>query len=113
MHEMGIAASVLDIVRQYVPEARGPLVRRVTVRVGELAGVQTDSLRFCFEAIIAGTPYQSAALCRCGTEFPSAALLAACPACGSADATFVGGSELSVAEVELDDEHDSAGQVMP
>ena len=124
MQEMGIAASVLDIVRQYVPEAQAPLVRRVTVRVGELAGVQTDSLRFCFEAIVAGTPYQSAALAieyiaavracrRCGTEFPSAALLAACPACGSAEAPLVGGSELSVAEVELDDEHDSAGQVMP
>ena len=80
MHEMGIAASVLDLVRQDVPVIQGPLVRRVTVRVGELAGVQADSLRFCFEALVAGTPYQSAALaieqlaamraCRgCGTEF--------------------------------------------
>ena len=48
MHEMGIAESVLDIVRQYVPEARGPLVRRVTVRVGEHAGVPVDSAPVLF-----------------------------------------------------------------
>jgi hydrogenase nickel incorporation protein HypA/HybF len=118
MHEMGIAASVLDIVRQHVPDAAAPLVRRVTLRVGELAGVQADSLRFCFEAIVAGTPYQSATLAidyvaatrrcrRCLTEFPAPGLLAACTACGSSDAPLVGGSELSVTEVELDDEDDS------
>jgi hydrogenase nickel incorporation protein HypA/HybF len=62
MHEMGIAASILDIVRQYVPEDRGRLVRRVTLRVGEFAAVQVDSLRFCFEAIVADTAYNAASL---------------------------------------------------
>jgi hydrogenase nickel incorporation protein HypA/HybF len=88
---MGIAASVLDIVRQYVPEPRGPLVRRVTVRVGELAGVQVDSLRFCFEAIVAATPYQAASL-----------------AIERVPAT----SEMSVSELELDDDDEGVeGQV--
>jgi hydrogenase nickel incorporation protein HypA/HybF len=86
MHEMGIAESVLDIVRQYVPEARGRLVRRVTVRVGEFAGVQVDSLRFCFEAIVAGSPYQAASL-----------EIERVPAVG----------DLSVTELELDDEDQS------
>ncbi len=90
MHEMGIAESVLDIVRQYVPEARGPLVRRVTVRVGEHAGVQVDSLRFCFEAIVAGTVYEAAWLA-----------IERVPSVG----------DLSVTELELDDEdQDGAGE---
>ena len=88
---MGIASSVLDIVRQYVPEAQAPLVRRVSVRVGEMAGVQTESLAFCFEAIVAGTSLAGAALivemvpavraCRdCGERFGDSSFLAACPA---------------------------------
>lgn len=125
MHEMGLAASVLDIVRQYVPEAEAPLVRRVSLRVGELAGVQAESLRFCFEAIVAGTPYQTARLAieyiaavracrRCGTEFPGTEPLALCPECGGADAPLVGGADLAVTEVELADEDDEEGtQVRP
>jgi hydrogenase nickel incorporation protein HypA/HybF len=90
MHEMGIAESVLEIIRQYVPEPRGRLVRRVSVRVGEFAGVQADSLRFCFEAIVAGTPYQAASLA-----------IEPVPATG----------ELSVTELELEDEDRADGEV--
>jgi Zn finger protein HypA/HybF involved in hydrogenase expression len=32
------------------------------VRVGDLAGVVTESLDFCFGAIVAGTPYSRAFL---------------------------------------------------
>jgi hydrogenase nickel incorporation protein HypA/HybF len=117
---MGLAAGILDIVRQYVPEAQAPLVRRVTVRVGELAGVQTDSLRFCFDAMVSGTPYAAATLaieyiaavrtCRgCGTAFAGAAPFATCPSCGSGDAAWSGGADLSVAEVELVDEGGEEG----
>jgi hydrogenase nickel incorporation protein HypA/HybF len=115
MHEMGLAASVLDIVRQYVPEAQGPLVRRVGVRVGELAGVQTESLAFCFEAIVRGTPYEQAALAielvpalrvclACDQRFPSAAMLVSCSRCGSDRTRLEGGTDLRVVDVELDDE---------
>lgn len=119
MHEMGIAASVVDIVRQYVTDAQAPLVRRVHVRVGDLAGIQPESLAFCFEAIVAGTSFQGATLqiervpavraCRgCGERFAGESLLATCPACGSGEAPFVAGSELSVSELELDDEGETA-----
>ena len=115
MHEMGIASSVVDIVRQYVTDAQAPLVRKVCVRVGEMAGVQTESLAFCFDAIIAGTPLEGAALivelvpavraCRgCGERFGDSSFLATCPSCGSAEVPFVAGSELTVSELELDDE---------
>lgn len=114
MHEMGIAASVLDIVRDHVPDARGGQVRRVYVRVGELSGVQPDSLAFCFEAIVQGTPFRRARMvvervpavraCRtCGTRFAHGAPLTACPGCGGVDAPLVSGDELMVSEVELDE----------
>ena len=120
MHEMGIAASVVDIVRQHVTDDQAPLVRRICMRVGEMAGVQTESLAFCFEAIVAGTPLAGAALivevvpavraCRgCGERFGDSSFLATCPACGSAEVPFVSGAELTVSELELDDENEASG----
>ena len=62
MHELSVANSILDIVCRHVPAAQGPLVRAVRVCVGDGAGVLPDSLEFCFEAIVAATPYASARL---------------------------------------------------
>ena len=62
MHELSLATSILDIVRQYVPIDRAPAVRTVRVRVGDLAGVVPDSLAWCFSAIASETPYARASL---------------------------------------------------
>ncbi len=62
MHELGIATSILDIVRQHVPDERAGLVRRVRVRIGELAGVVPETLEFCFSVAVEGTAYRSAVL---------------------------------------------------
>jgi Zn finger protein HypA/HybF involved in hydrogenase expression len=59
---MGLAAAIADVVRQYLPEARAHLLRRVHVDVGDDAPVVAESLDFCFRAIVFGTPYESATL---------------------------------------------------
>lgn len=86
MHEMGIAAAIVEVVQRYVPEERARLVRRVHVGVGEETPVLPDSLDFCFKAIVMGTPYASATL----------------------DIHRVGSNELTVREVELADEGEAA-----
>ena len=51
MHEMGIANSILEAVRNEMrrrPESRAT---RVGVRLGELTAVDAESLRFCFDAL--------------------------------------------------------------
>ena len=57
MHEMGIACSILDAVAKAVANnavdkqaRRHPGVRatRVGVRIGELAAIDPEALRFCF-----------------------------------------------------------------
>jgi Zn finger protein HypA/HybF involved in hydrogenase expression len=48
MHELGVAQSILDIVRQYVPEDQERAVRAVKIRIGEMAGIVADSLEFAF-----------------------------------------------------------------
>lgn len=51
MHEMGIANSVLDAVRAEALRYPGGRVEKVGIRLGEYSGVDTESLKFCFEAL--------------------------------------------------------------
>lgn len=57
MHEMGIAASVLEAVERELVRYPGCRPARVGVRIGELAGVDAESVRFCFDAIVKGSPF--------------------------------------------------------
>ncbi|HET7707080.1 MAG TPA: hydrogenase maturation nickel metallochaperone HypA [Thermoanaerobaculia bacterium] len=52
MHELGIAASVLDAVRTEVGMRPGYRAVVVGLRVGTLAGLDPESLRFGFEAMV-------------------------------------------------------------
>jgi hydrogenase nickel incorporation protein HypA/HybF len=115
MHELGIATSILDIVRQHVPDERGGLVRRVRVRIGELAGVVPETLEFCFSVAVEGTAFRSAVLhiehvpmkglCKdCGTAMSMREPVFWCPECGSPRVQLVSGREMQVEDVELDDE---------
>jgi hydrogenase nickel incorporation protein HypA/HybF len=108
MHELAITQSVVDAVTERVGDAR---VTTVRVRVGRLAGVVPDAMRFCFELVTVGTPLDGAALeidqpegrghCRtCGAAFVLADLILLC-SCGSADVEVVAGRELAVASVVL------------
>ena len=114
MHELGVAEGVLDIVRAHVPPGRARDVRAVRVRIGDWSGVLADSLEFCFGAIVAGTPFASAALdlervpalgrcSTCGHEFELDRPGAGCPMCLSALVSMSGGRELQVVSVELDE----------
>ena len=108
MHELAITQSVVDAV---VERTGSVPVRSVRVRVGRLAGVVPDAMRFCFELVTAGTPLAGAVLefeqpegrghCRtCGEDFVLADLVLLC-ACGSADVEVLAGRELAVASVVL------------
>lgn len=52
MHEVGIAASVIDAVRLQVAQTPGKRATAVGVRIGVLAGVDAESLQFGFDAIV-------------------------------------------------------------
>ncbi|MFD5466536.1 hydrogenase maturation nickel metallochaperone HypA [Kitasatospora sp. NPDC127059] len=62
MHEMSIAAAVVEQVDTAAREHRAPGVARIRLQVGELAGVVPEALDFCFELACAGTLVEGAAL---------------------------------------------------
>ncbi len=55
MHEMGIACSILDAVAKEAGRHPGVRATRVGVRIGELAAIDPEALRFCFEVMVKGT----------------------------------------------------------
>jgi hydrogenase nickel incorporation protein HypA/HybF len=55
MHEVGIAAGILDAVRQETAMRPNARATKVGVRIGEMAGIDHDSLTFCFESLVKGS----------------------------------------------------------
>ena len=79
MHELGIVRNIVAIVGE---AAKGRRVRRVSIEVGELSGVMTDAIAFCFEVVARGTLVEGAAL-----EIREIEGRARCDACGAEFAT--------------------------
>ena len=48
--------------------AKGRRVRRVTLEVGELSGVMSEAIAFCFDVVTAGTALEGAKLEICEIE---------------------------------------------
>ncbi len=54
MHEVGVASGILDAVRQETAARGLGRPTKVGVRIGEMAGIDPESLAFCFEALVKG-----------------------------------------------------------
>jgi hydrogenase nickel incorporation protein HypA/HybF len=55
MHEVAIAGGILDAVRKETAGRQPARAVKVGVRIGEMAGIDAESLRFCFEVLQKGT----------------------------------------------------------
>ena len=107
MHELSLAASIVDLCAERAGDAR---VLRVRVEVGQLTAVMPDALRFAFDVCTEGTPLQGAELdiidipgqaaCEtCGQRILMAEPYGLC-ACGGI-LQIVSGEELRVKEMEV------------
>lgn len=121
MHELSIAASVVEIACRYArPVPGGTPAQRVTkvhVQVGYLRQVVPAALAFSFELVAQGTAAEGAELeldtvpavgrCRrCGIESRLRAFPLQCGACSGFDLEIVAGEELVVESLELEDVED-------
>lgn len=113
MHEMSIAQSLIEIIREEMDKHDAKVLRSVHLNIGQMSAVVPDSLSFCFEVIVAGTELEGARLimdlvplegfCReCDDTFQIENYVFACPACGSTEIDVIGGQDLSIVEMEVD-----------
>ncbi len=113
MHELSLCESVYGIVDR---AREGHRVVGVELAVGQLRQVVPDTLVYCWQLVTEGTPLAGSHLqidhipvslrcfaCEADTVV-GAELSLACGACGSADAVVVGGEELLVTAIEVDDD---------
>jgi hydrogenase nickel incorporation protein HypA/HybF len=112
MHELGIAEAMLDAISaQAVSYVR---VYKVNVRIGEWAGVDPEAFQFCFEVITKGTEFETLVLeieycprrqkcAECEQEFLVKDYDLRCPQCGSERGECIGGDELELAYLEVED----------
>jgi hydrogenase nickel incorporation protein HypA/HybF len=114
VHEIGIASSILECVEAESRRHPGSQVVAVGVRIGELSNVDKDALNFAFEALTRDTPQENLKLvvewcprrqeCRsCAEEFTVQDFELSCPKCGSDQSTCIGGTELDISFLELEE----------
>jgi hydrogenase nickel incorporation protein HypA/HybF len=112
MHEMSLAENIVQIVEDTARSNGGARVSLVLLEVGQLAGVEIEALRFCFEAASRSSLAAGAALlierpegCAwclpCATTVALASLADPCPHCGSHQLQVTGGTGLKVREIEI------------
>lgn len=110
MHELSIVCSIVELASE---AAQGRSVRRVTIEIGKLSGVEPEAVAFCFPEVARGTPLENAKLdirhvdaearCDvCGTEFSTPDMLLACP-CGSLHFQRLRGEELNIKSIEVEE----------
>ena len=114
MHELGIANSIFEAVRTEAQQRAGARVCKVGLRVGEWAGVDPEALRFCLESLAKDTPLEPLLLeietcarqqrcSRCGHTFRVVDYDTTCPGCRSMETECVGGTELELSFLELEE----------
>jgi hydrogenase nickel incorporation protein HypA/HybF len=114
MHELSIANSILETVARERERLNGARVKKVGVRIGELAGVDPDALSFSFEILVKDTDLEPLALdiefiprrhqcSHCKHEFTVVDYQLVCPACGSTETRCIGGDELGLTYLEVEE----------
>lgn len=114
MHELSIAMEILDIVEKEAVKHDATEVKVVRLKIGDLSGVETESLTFSFDAIKGEKDLTKEAqliinripvrisCAPCGNEFEGAGMLVSCPKCEGFDTQLLAGEELEIEDIEID-----------
>lgn len=115
MHELSIAASIVEAVTESAAPYPGARVKEVRLRVGALASVVEDSLQFCWQLATENTALAGSMLVinklpvivhcdACGVDGEMDGVQSfRCPRCGEPAADLRQGRELEIESIELED----------
>lgn len=112
MHELSLME---EVRRQALAAAAAEGVSRIeviTLRLGELSGVEPDALRFAFPVVMQGSIAEGAelrletepALCACepcGVPFRARKGCCDCPRCGAISRCLLSGRDLRLVELQV------------
>ncbi len=113
MHEMAICESIREAIEEQALKSAFTSVKRVTLEIGPLSGVEVEALRFGFDVAMRGSVAEEARLeifeptaaawcLPCAQTVPIAARYDPCPRCGSHQLQVTAGEELRIMEMEVE-----------
>lgn len=108
MDELELAANVVDMIATRTGDRT---VRTVCLEIGQLTGISSDSLRFCFElasadTVVAGADFDiseapgRARCADCGRKFVLSEPIVRC-ACGSSNVRILSGDDFRILSVRV------------
>ena len=115
MHEMGVAMQMVEIALSSIPPSiNNPRVKKINLKIGELAAIVEDSFKFCFEIITQDTPLKNAELiiesvpvkaqCQdCNHTWDVKNSVFTCPKCEQGAVDLISGRELEILSLEIAD----------
>jgi len=113
MHEMSLAEGIIQLIDDSAAKNQFQRVKTVWLEIGQLAGVEAEAMRFCFDAVTRGSIAEGATLeiiatpgqgrCYdCDKTVSVAARYEPCPQCGGYSVEVTGGTEMRVKELEVE-----------
>ncbi|UTW04275.1 hydrogenase maturation nickel metallochaperone HypA [Amphritea atlantica] len=113
MHEMSIAEGIIQVLEDQAKAQNYSRVKTVWLEIGPLAMIETESLRFCFDAVTRNSLAEGAklkiikipgeALCmQCLKTVPVEKRFDACVECGSYQLQITQGEEMRIKELEVE-----------
>ncbi|GAB2188908.1 hydrogenase maturation nickel metallochaperone HypA [Sessilibacter sp. MAH2] len=113
MHEMSVAEGVIQVLEEQAKTQAFTKVKALWLEIGPLAMIESESLRFCFDAVCKSTLAEGARLeiietqgqgwcLGCNQTVTIKERFDACPNCGSYQIQVTGGDELRIKELEVE-----------
>lgn len=110
MHELSLLENVLEILENHAQLQAFTRVKKVSLEVGQLSGIETDALRFSFDVIMKDTLAEDAELeiiraegmgicSSCQQLVSMSTFHQVCPNCGSSNVEITQGTELLIKDV--------------
>jgi len=112
MHEMSLCEGVVQLIEDQARQQKFSRVKTVWLEIGALAGVETEAMRFSFEAVARGTIADGSKLeiidvpgrarCpACDRDVQVSVRYDDCPVCGHYPLEIIAGEEMRIKELEV------------
>jgi hydrogenase nickel incorporation protein HypA/HybF len=113
MHELSIVQSIIGIVAMEAKRSGAKRVTGIHLEIGQLSGVEVDTLEFALKNLAPGSVIESAEIsiekpggtarcCNCGHEFSIDTFIGSCNLCCSFNLEIIKGRELCVKSITID-----------
>lgn len=113
MHEMSLAEGMLQIIEDNARSGGYARVKTVWLEIGQLAGVEVEAMKFCFDAVARNSLAEGARLeiiategeghCpACNKTVKLAERYDPCPECGGCPVEVTSGTEMRIRELEVE-----------